>query len=206
MRLRRFALALLVISAGTLITALPVRAKEGVKATLTTSIPLDAPAGTQLKVSWRLFSIETGQREPFGANGVFVRLRSASGADAEEGFAPVGAYPTGEYEATVVVPEGGIADIEVGLMGWRSDATGTRRADALFPITNSPVPGVVRVAPPASGQPVPEGPDSGSTTWVVLLVAGVLSTLAVLASAIVLRRKRSRDATPIESEAHGRTG
>ena len=66
------------------------------------------------------------------------------------GFAPVGAYSAGEYEATVVVPEGGIGDVEIGLVAWRSDAAGTRRSDALFPITNDPVPGLARVDGPAS--------------------------------------------------------
>jgi hypothetical protein len=191
MRLRRFALVLLAIIASALVAALPVGAKEGVNATLTTRIPLDAPAGTHLKVAWTLFSVdEKGQREPFGANGVFVRLLSASGARAEQGVAPIGAYSTGEYSATVVVPEGGIGDVKIGLMGWQSDATGARRSDAIFPITNDPLPGALRVATPASAQPVPERVDTGSRTWVFVVVAVVLSSLAALAVALVLRTKR----------------
>jgi hypothetical protein len=191
MRLRRFALALLGIMVSALVAALPVGAKEGVKATLTTRIPLDAPTGIHLKVAWTLFSIdETGQREPFGANGVFVRLLSASGARAEEGVALIGAHSSGEYSATVAVPEGGIGDVKIGLMGWQSDATGTRRSDAIFPITNDPLPGALRVASPASAQPVRVRVDTGSTPWVFVVVAVVLSTLAALSVALVLRKKR----------------
>jgi hypothetical protein len=197
MRLRCFALAVVGAAAAAFIAAAPAVAKEGVKAQLTTSIPLDAPTGTQLKVAWRLFSVDDeGRQEPFGANGVFVRLLSASGADAEEGFAPNGAYPTGEYEATVTVPEGGIRDIEIALMGWQSDAAGTRRADLIFPITNDPVPGPAAIAPSASGQPAAERADGGSKTW--LLLGSVPTALAILAAAVVLTKKRRRHASRSE--------
>jgi hypothetical protein len=125
---------------------------------LTTGIPIDAPAGTELQVAWRLFSVDaSGQREPFGANGVFVRLRSASGPEVEEAFARTGAHATGEYRAVVGVPDGGIGDIEIGLMGSRSDATGTRRADLIFPIANDPVRGAGRVSSPSLGEPRESG-------------------------------------------------
>ncbi len=204
MALRRLALASLAVVAASLVVVAPVDAKDGVKATLTTSIPLDAQPRTQLNVAWRLFSLdESGQRVPFGANGVFVRLRSAVGAAAAESFAPIGAYSTGEYEATVVVPEGGIGDVEIGLMGWRSDATGTRRADANFPITNDPLPEAERNASPESNErvagdqsePVAGDSRSGSTAWILSGVGATLAVLAVLALAVQLSRKRKRAAT-----------
>lgn len=182
--MRRFALGLLGVALATLSAPLPAPAKEGVKATLTTSVPLDAAAGTRLKIGWRLFSVdEHGQRQPFGANGVFVRLLSASGERAMEGVAPNGAYTTGEYEATVVVPEGGIGNLEIGLRAWVSGPTGTRRAELLFPITNEPVPR----APAAPPQPGAERSD----TWAFIVVAGALCMLAALAAS----KKRGRRAT-----------
>jgi hypothetical protein len=195
MRLRRLALVLVGIGAAALIAALPAGAKEDVKATLITDIPLDAPAGTQLKVAWTLFHVdENGERQPFGANGVFVRLLSTSGAASEEGVAAVGAYDTGEYEATVVVPEGGIRDIELGLTGWVSDAKGTRRSDLIFPITNDPVPS------PAPISPAPEGPgpgtsDTTSSTRIVVLVLSLVSMLVLLTGAFVMRRRRGHNVT-----------
>lgn len=177
----RFVLGLLAAAAA-LVAAVPASAKEGVKATLTSGIPLDARAGNRLKVAWTLSSVdEHGRRHAFGANGVYVRLLSASGARAETGVAPSGAYTTGRYAATVVVPKGGIADVQIGLQGWTSGATGTRRADLLFPITNDPVPGVARIHP-----------DTGSKTWLVLVVAASMLALAVLSTALALHRKRLR--------------
>ena len=139
MRLRRLALLLLVIAAAALAAALPATGKDGVKATLTTLVPLGSPAGTQLKVVWTLAYVdEQGRRHPFGGGGIFVRLLSASGAGAETAFAR---RQAGRYAATVPVPKGGIRDIQVGIRGWVSGPTGTRRSDVLFPITNDPVPG-----------------------------------------------------------------
>jgi len=147
MPLRHAALVLVIVGTGALLAAPPAGAKEDVKATLTTSIPLDSPAGTELTVTWRLFAVdENGRRQPFDANGVFIRLLSASGAASTEGVASVGAHATGDYEAAVIVPEGGIRDVELGLAGWVSDANGTRRSDVIFLITNDPVPSPALIA------------------------------------------------------------
>jgi hypothetical protein len=194
-----------------LVVASSAGAKDGVKATLTTGIPLDAPAGTQLRVAWRLFAVdENGQRRPFGASGVFVRLGSATGAETREGFAPVGNRPTGgEYEAVVVVPKGGVGDVEIGLLGWRSDATGTHRGDAIFPITNDPLPGAPRVSSPpppnilppealppvsAPAEPSAAAPDlpASRSTWVFVGIGAALLGLAFVLIAVPLSRKRSR--------------
>jgi hypothetical protein len=174
--MRRFGLAL-PIAALALVAALPAAAKEGVKATLTTSIPLDAPAGTRLHVAWTLASADG---TPFGAGGIFVRLVSASGAGAETAFAS--AY-TGEYTATVRVPEGGIGDVEIGIRGFTSGPTGRHRADVVFPITNDPVPGTARVVAAHSAR--------GPTIWIYVLVVGSLCALAVLAVALVWRKNSS---------------
>jgi hypothetical protein len=153
----------LATAAAALVAALPAAGKEGVQATLLTRIPLDAPAGTRLEVAWRLTYREHGRRRPFGANGVFVRLESAAGASAETGLTS----GTGDYRATVVVPEGGIGDVQIGVRGWTSGPSGTHESDALFPITNDPLPGAARS-------------DRGWPSWIVVLVAAPLAVLAVL--------------------------
>jgi hypothetical protein len=186
--LRRVSLSLLVTAIVFGVAALPAAGKEAVKATLATNVPLDAEPGTRLSVAWTLSYAEGDRRRhPFGANGVFVRLLSASGARAETGFAPAGAYASGEYAASVVVPEGGIGDVEIGLRGWTSGAGGTRRSDFLFPITNDPVPGSARVASPPSEQAVSERADGGSTDWI--FVVGLASLLAMCALAVVVARR-----------------
>ena len=52
--MRRLSAALLVVTAAALVAALPAAGKEGVKATLTTPIPLAAGPGTKLDVGWTL--------------------------------------------------------------------------------------------------------------------------------------------------------
>jgi len=158
-RSRRFAFALLGIAAAGLVAALPAAAKEGVTATLRTSVPLDAPAGTHLRIAWTL---QDRSHRPFNAGGVFVRLRSATGARAKTGFAPAGSHATGEYAARVAVPEGGIGKVEMGLRGWSTGPTGTHEADVLFPIANEPT------APAAR------------TPWLLILVGAFLAALAAL--------------------------
>jgi hypothetical protein len=162
--LRRFALVALCAAATALVAALPAAGKDGVEATLLTRIPLDAPAGTRLEVAWKLTYLDHGRRRTFGAGGVFVRLTSAAGAGAETGFAG----GNGEYRATVVVPKGGIGDVQIGLQGWTNDAAGTRESDALFPITNDPLPGAAARS------------HTGWLSWIVVLVAAALAALAVL--------------------------
>ena len=175
--------------------ALPAAAKEGVEATLVTRIPLDAKPGTELQVAWRLGYARGQERgRPFGANGVFVRLVSASGARPETGFAPSGAYTRGEYAARVVVPEGGIGDVEIGLLSWTSDAAGTRRGDLLFPITNDPVPARARVASPPAEPTASASSDDRPTAWIVAAGLAVLIAMCSLGVAVAARRRRARHA------------
>lgn len=190
-RLRGYALVLLAVAAACVVAPAPLGAKEGVTATLTAPIPLDAAAGSQLRVTWRLFSVDDrGQRRPFGASGVFVRLRSPSGADVEEASAPGDGRATGEYEATVTVPEGGIGDVELGLMGWQSGPSGTRRADLIFPITNDPLTRTARTAAPGSTSASDARARPASAA--PLLVAGMLAVFALLAAGLALRSRRGR--------------
>ena len=176
--MRRFALVALAAAAAVLVAALPAAGKEGVEATLLTRIPLDAPAGTRLEVAWRLTYLDHGLRRPFGAGGVFVRLTSAAGAGAVTEFAS----GDGDYKTTVVVPKGGIGDVQIGLQGWTSGPGGTRESDLLFPITNDPLPGAARRS------------DAGWPSWVVVLVAAVLGGVALLGAAVAYARLPVRKA------------
>jgi hypothetical protein len=189
MTLRRLSVALFVVAVAALVSALPAASKDGVTATLTTNVALDAEPGTELWVAWTLAYPEDGRRRPFGASGVFVRLVSASGAVARTVFAP---EDRGRYAATVVVPEGGIGDIEIGLRGWVSGATGSRRSDLLFPITNDPLPGSARIAAPPADPVTLERGDSGSRIWVFVVMAGLLVAISA-ASLAVARRLTPRD-------------
>jgi hypothetical protein len=134
----RLALVLLVVAAAGLVAALPAAGKDGVEATLTTRVPLDAPAGKKLRIAWTLsFRDEQGRRQPFGAGGIFVRLTSATGRHATRAFADGSA---GRYAAVIRVPKGGIRAVRIGLLGWASGVNGTHPSAVFFPITNDPVP------------------------------------------------------------------
>ena len=172
--MRRFALAVLATATVALVAALPAAGKEGVRATLLTRIPLDAPAGTRLEVAWRLIYFDHGRRRAFGAGGVFIRLRSAAGRSTVTEFA------TGEgvYRTNLVMPKGGIEDVEIGLQGWTNGPNGTRESDLLFPITNDPLPGAARS-------------ERSWPSWIVVLVAAPLALLAVL---VVSHRRPARKA------------
>jgi hypothetical protein len=177
---------LVAVAAALLAGALPAAAKEGVKATLTMKIPLDAAPGTKLEVGWTLgYLDEQGRRKPFGAGEVFVRLRSASGARAQTTFID----GSGTFTANVAVPEGGIGDVQIGLRGYVDG----RPSDLLFPITNDPLPGPPRLASPFSGEPAFAG-DDRSNVWIAVLVGSVLAICAL--AVFVARRKRRTLATP----------
>jgi hypothetical protein len=124
----RLALGLVGIAAAALVAALPAAGKDGVKATLTTRIPLDAPAGTQLRVAWKLADQDG---HPFGAGEIFVRLLGPSRSGAETTFLDC----SGHCSAKVRVPKGGIRGIQIGLRGYSTNGPG----DMLFPITNNPL-------------------------------------------------------------------
>jgi hypothetical protein len=182
--LRHFALATLATAAVALVAAIPAAGKEGVEATLLTRIPLDAPAGTRLHVAWKLTYLDHGRRRPFGAGGVFVRLTSAAGGSVETGFAG----GQGVFRTAVVVPKGGIGDVQIGLQGWTNGPNGTHESDALFPITNDPLPGAARS-------------DAGWPSWIFVLVAAVLGGLALFGAAAQTGR-RARSVRKARFRAH----
>ena len=82
---RRSAVACFGVAVVALAAALPAVGKEGVKATLTTRVPLTAPAGTTVRVAWTLaYRDERGRRHPFDGDGIFLRLLSAIGCRGED--------------------------------------------------------------------------------------------------------------------------
>jgi len=174
MTVRRLAASLAVAAVGASIAALPAAAKEGVTAKLESAIALDAPAGSKLTARWSLAARdEDGTRRPFSAAAVFVRLLSRTGAGAKVGFASSDAHADGRYAATVLVPDGGIRDVQIGLRGFTSGATGTHNADVLFPIANDPQPGLARVVRPAA-----------ATDWTPWIAAALLACAVVSAAAL----------------------
>jgi hypothetical protein len=177
--MRRIGLAVVLAA---LVAAAPAAAKEGVKATLQSKIPLAAEPGTKMEVRWTLWLVDRGERRPFGAGDVFVRLVSATGEGSETALTS----GSGDYAATVTIPKGGIGDVQIGLRGFSDATPKPKSADMLFPITNDPMPGPAHVAtakPRASA-----GSDSHATAWSLVAAGGALSAFCLL----VLRRARKR--------------
>ena len=163
---------IVVVCVAALLVAPAALGKEGVRATLTTPVALDASPGTTLHVGWKLANRDG---TPFGGGDVFVRLRSATGAHAETAYT----YGGGTFAADVVVPEGGIGDVQIGIRGWSSGPDGTHEAPMFFPITNDPMPGPAQISASAD-----------TKRWPFLVVAFAL--LIAAAAVFALFRYRGR--------------
>jgi len=184
----RVSFVLVVAAAAALAVVAPAFGKEGVRATLTSAVPLDASPGTPVRVRWTLtYRDEHGRVRPFGGGAVYIRLLSKTGAGAQTAYATSDAH--GTYSASVTVPEGGIRDVQIALHGFTSGATGTRNADVLFPIANDPLPGVAEVVEPASG-----------TNWPARIVTLVCFGALI---AVLVRRRAN---VPGRGDGHGRQG
>jgi len=116
------------------------QAKEGAVARLHAPVPMGAQPGSAITLAWSLVLPEIND-QPLNACGVFVQLRSATGAIPTRGYADGGAcraHLKGEYEATLIVPEGGISAVEVGLSGT---------TDIYFQVVPSTIPASSPLAP-----------------------------------------------------------
>jgi hypothetical protein len=159
-----------------LIAAPAALAKDDVRATLVRSVDLDARQGERIWIEWKL---EDERGRPFGAGGVFVRLRSAAGGRTVWAVTD----GSGRFRVRATVPEGGIGRIEFGLQGWRTAGGRTTRADILFPLTNDPFARSRDQRPQAAsklaGSPLP--------AWLAVPI-----TAAVVAGVALARRRARR--------------
>jgi len=119
-----------------LVAAPGALAKERVTANIDRPTHCDAAAGSRVTIAFSLTTFASGRAQPFGAGGVFVRLRRAGGRAALEVAAH--ADRRGHYVARVTVPRGGILRIDAGLEGTQTSGGQTRDADVLFPTRNDP--------------------------------------------------------------------
>jgi hypothetical protein len=127
--------AAFVVAAVVLALAVPAAAKNGAWARLLAPLPRRAVPGKVITVRWTVEVRDAGGKAiPFGAAPMFVELTGRTGASTT-GWALRHGPP---YAARVRVPEGGIARIRVGLLGWSSTPTGNHPAPVYFRITNDP--------------------------------------------------------------------
>lgn len=160
-------LAALIAGLGCQLVAAPAaHGKDGVHATLERPEQLrHAAAGERIALAWRL-SDASGR--PFGASGIYLRLRAAAGGGAHVVPARA-AGSAGRYVADLTIPSGGIGSLAVGLEGVRLvPGHAPVRADMLFPIANDPF--------VATGAQAGAGPPWGALAVLVALAA--LATLS----------------------------
>ena len=144
------------------------QAKEGAVARLHAPVPMDAQPGSAITLAWSLVLPEEND-QPLNACGVFVQLRSATGAIPTRGYADGGAcraHLKGEYEATVIVPEGGISAVEVGLSGT---------TDIYFEVVQATTPASTPLAP---------------RTQSLSSVAIIATAIAIVGAALLIRTRR----------------
>jgi hypothetical protein len=191
--MRRSVVTALAAAATWLAVAAPAApAKEGVVAEVT-PVPAGADPGERVTVAWTLTMVDDGVRRSFGAAEIYVRLESATGGAATRAWVSDVGHPPGRYTASVVVPEGGVGSIEIGIRGYVDGVPG----DLAFPIVNDAlVPGGDRGdgaldPPPATGQarrPSPATSERSPPGPAVAVAAGVAALL--VAAAARLRRGR----------------
>jgi len=122
---RRAVLVVIVLAAAVaFVTA--ADAKNGVRATLTSTVPRAAPAGAKIVVT---FVLRDRSGHPFNAERVFVKLICPTKDASSIAFASNGGHANGRYRVVAVVPPGGLGSLRIGLRG---------SSDVYFPITNNP--------------------------------------------------------------------
>jgi len=124
--------ALVALTAAVLAAATPTSAKEGVVARVLQPVLRTAEPGSKVTVVWMLYHVEDGERVPFNATGVFIRLFGPSGSHSTRVYATQSKL--GRYRAAVKVPPGGVRRVVIGLMGTSCGASGCRPSPAIFEI------------------------------------------------------------------------
>jgi hypothetical protein len=133
-----------------LVAAAPAYGKGDVRATLENPMQLQrAVPGERVRIAWTLTEAQLPPLtapgrvapRPFGASGVYIRVRGKVREPPEIFAANSGplASRAGRYAAVVTVPSDGIAAIAIGLEGYRTlPGQASTRADVFFPIANDP--------------------------------------------------------------------
>lgn len=166
----------------------PAAAKEGAEAWFDTPIDLGAEPGSAIDVGWSVVVVAGEERSPMIGSPVFIRLVPPAGSgEAVTEFGTERPSGSGHYVASIIVPAGGIAGIEVGLRGSACTNGACETTDILFTLTGDAlVGGVAADMGTASSTPTPsEG--TGQLAWLVAI--GVAAALGGGAAARLVGRR-----------------
>lgn len=115
-----------------LVVVVPAAAKEGAQAHLLSALPRHAAPGSVVSIRWTVdVPGANGTRVPFGAIGMFVRLRGVGDALTSATASQEEGPP---YSVRIRVPRGGIRAIRFGLMGTSCGPAGCRPSPMYFPL------------------------------------------------------------------------
>jgi hypothetical protein len=196
LRLRLLAATLLGVTAALAVASNALAKGEHVLATLDAPMPADAQPGDEVELGWSLTVSEAdGSVVSFIAEGIFVRLLPASGDPVEF---PARRERAGHYVATITVPKGGIAAIEIGLAGTTCTADGQcHRGDEMFTIAGTAIGAGTgaEVAPPPAGQAGTDtdaqaSPEPAPASSMLALV--LAAAVAAVGAGLIARRGRER--------------
>jgi hypothetical protein len=190
----RLAAALLLVLA----IAAPALAKEGIEARLDQAIPLNGEPGTTVTVGFTIAAI--GQ-DPGSWPGqpVILKVHPVGGDPVDSVATDDG---NGHYTATFVMPEHGVASVEIGMRGESCENGSCTRSDFMFqvagpdrggifvPVTVPPPANPGKVVPTQAPAAVPADPTTSTTTPPVLplIALGLLVVAGGVALVITNRR------------------
>jgi hypothetical protein len=210
-RIASLSLGLAIIAS--LALALPALAKEGAEAKLDTTVHRDATPGSTIDVGWSLYSVNAEDTNPLPGASVYLRLIGFHGNSSTEVMGTETPRGSGHYKGSIKVPEGGIRQILVGVVG-ESCVAGTpcERNDMIFPLIDDalvvgfpPKPAAAAVAsavPAASAAPAvmpvaapsTASPATVSSQLMSLMGIGIAVAIVAGAAALLVGRRRSVDA------------
>ncbi len=198
---RAAALSALATTALVLALAAPVVAKGGGEAALDVPIPRDAEPGSTVEVAWDAWAPGGEGRHPIVGSPLVLVVTGADGNVVEVMGAerPSG---SGHYEASFVVPAGGIAEVMLGMRGTMCDPDGCVTSDLPLTFVEPPLVGPAWVVPAAVNPAEPVQPAAATTEAAagvgrsdlpIPAVAAVLvaAVLAAIGAGLVGRRVRS---------------
>jgi hypothetical protein len=182
-------------------------AKEGVEAVLDAPIGRDTPAGTELLVGMKVFAQDGDTTHPVQGTPMYLELTGPTGdVTRAMGVQDV----IGHYTMRIAVPEGGVANLEVGIhgtsdlgitvvgtpligggIGPRTAQAAPAKAQPVTPAGGAAATGPAPATAPGTADTGP-GPAAASAEAIVRVVALALVTVAALGLLIVLRRSRGR--------------
>jgi len=195
---RRAVLAASVLASFALVAALAgvVGAKEGMEAQLHSPISLATPPGTTIDVTWDVHGIEGATQRPITGAPAFIRLVPSGGGKPSEAFGIEDTKEPGTYHATLVVPAGGIARVEVGMRGRSCDAASCGSEDIVFPLTDDALVTGTAVQGVTAASPDPQAPRPAVAAPAVAVgpgfvpVVGVGLAIALLAAVMTFVGRR----------------